>query len=136
MSKVKPIVATTPEDLAGALGLPAAAAKEWQLQRLLLKRLRAIVSRQNITHVEIATRSGASRTRVTAILNGNLDHVSSDLLVRILAALGYSVRISVVKSPAAAWIPLLSVLRGTPVAAEPVGRGTRGTGPRCDKSAK
>src|ERR1035438_7510336 len=30
MPKLKPIVATTPEELAGALGLSSAAAKEWQ----------------------------------------------------------------------------------------------------------
>jgi predicted XRE-type DNA-binding protein len=99
MSKVKPITARTPEELAAALGLPPAAAKEWQLQHALLSRLQEIVTRQGITHAEIAKRAGTSRTRVTGILNGNLDHVSSDLLVRILGALGYSVRVSVVKSP-------------------------------------
>jgi hypothetical protein len=33
-----------------------------------------------------------------AIINGDLEHVSTDLLIRILASLGYSLRISVVKS--------------------------------------
>jgi len=40
-------------------------------------------------------RASTSRTGVTAILNGDLDHVSSDLLVRILAGLGHRVRVSV-----------------------------------------
>ena len=102
MNKVEPVIAASAEELACALGLPAASAKEWQVQHALLKRLKEIVSRQGVTHAEIAARSGTSRTRVTAILNGNLEHVSSDLLVRILASLGYSVRVSVVKSPAAA----------------------------------
>jgi hypothetical protein len=39
---------------------------------------------------------------VTAILNDDLQHVSSDLLIRILASLGYRVEISVVRSGAAA----------------------------------
>jgi hypothetical protein len=43
MRRLKPIVATTPEDLAGALGLSAVAAKEWQVQHALLKRLKAIL---------------------------------------------------------------------------------------------
>jgi len=88
MHKLKPIVARTPEELAGALGLSSAAAKEWQVQRILLGRLKEIVRRRKITHAEIAQRAGASRTRVTAILNDDLQHVSSDLPIRLLASLG------------------------------------------------
>ena len=100
MRRLRPTVATTPEELAGALGLSAAAAKEWQVQHALLKRLKEIVRRQGITHAEIARRAGTARTRVTAILNDNLEHVSSDLLIRILGSLGYRVRVSVVRSDA------------------------------------
>jgi len=102
MRRLKPTVATTPEELAGALGLSAAAAKEWQVQHALLKRLKEIVRRQEITHAEIARRAGTARTRVTAILNDDLEHVSSDLLIRILGSLGYRVRVSVVRSDSAA----------------------------------
>jgi predicted XRE-type DNA-binding protein len=100
--RLKPIVATTPEDLAAALGLSTADAKEWQVQHALLKRLKEIVRRQKITHAEVARRAGTARTRVTAILNDDLEHVSSDLLIRILASLGYRVRVSVVRSDSAA----------------------------------
>lgn len=102
MPKVKPVIARTPEELAGALGLPDVAAKEWQVKHILLKRLKEVTRRKKITHAEIAKRAGTSRTRVTAILNDDLDHVSTDLLIRILASLGYRVRVSVVKSDAAA----------------------------------
>jgi predicted XRE-type DNA-binding protein len=102
MRKLKPTVARTPEALAEALGLSAAEAKEWQVQYVLLKRLREIVRREKITHAVIAKRAGTSRTRVTAILNGNLEHVTSDLLIRILGSLGYTVRISVSRVDAAA----------------------------------
>ena len=102
MHKLKPIVAKTPEDLAGALGLAPTAVKEWQVQHALLKRLQEIVRREGITHAEVAKRSGTSRTRVTAVLNDDLEHVSTDLLIRILASLGYRVRVSVVKSGTAA----------------------------------
>ena len=95
-------MATTPEDLAAALGLSAAAAKEWQVQHALLKRLKEIVRLQKLTHAEVARRAGTARTRVTAILNDDLEHVSSDLLIRILASLGYRVRVSVVRSDTAA----------------------------------
>ena len=102
MQKIKPTVAKTPEDLADALGLPRAAAKEWQFQHALLARLKEITRRQKITHAEIARRAGTSRTRVTSILNDDLEHVSSDLLIRILGSLGYRVKVSVVRSDSAA----------------------------------
>ncbi len=102
MPKLKPIVARTPEELASTLGLSSTAAKEWQVQHLLLKRLKEIAARQGITHAEIAKRAGTSRTRVTAILNDDLEHVSSDLPIRILASLGYRVKVSVVRSGSAA----------------------------------
>src|SRR5437868_15297766 len=72
MNKLKPVIARTPEELAGALGLPAITAKEWQVQHILLKRLKEVARRQKITHAEIAKRAGTSRTRVTAILNDDL----------------------------------------------------------------
>jgi predicted XRE-type DNA-binding protein len=98
MNKLKPIIARTPEELAAALGLSDTAAKEWQVQHILVKRLKEIARREKITHGEIARRAGTSRTRVTAILNDDLNHVSSDLLIRILASLGYRVKVSVVRT--------------------------------------
>ena len=46
MNKLKPIIARTPEELAGPLGLPAVAAKEWQVQHTLLKKLKEVARRQ------------------------------------------------------------------------------------------
>ncbi len=102
MPKIKPIIAGTPRELADALGLPRAAAEEWQFQHVLLARLKEITRQQKLTHLEIARRAGTSRTRVTSILNNDLDHVSSDLMIRILASLGYRVKVSVVRSNKAA----------------------------------
>ena len=102
MNRLKPVIARTPEELAGALGLPAIAAKEWQVQHVLVKRLKEVARRHKITHAEIAKRAGTSRTRVTAILNDDIQHVSTDLLIRILASLGYRVKFSVVRSDTAA----------------------------------
>jgi len=102
MARFRPIVARTPAELAGALGLSTAEAKEWQVQHDLLKRLKEIVAKQGFTHAEIARRAGTSRTSVTARLNDDLEHVSSDLLIRILGSLGYRVRVSVVRPDTAA----------------------------------
>jgi len=102
MHKLKPIVAATPEALANALGLSSTEVREWQVQHALLTRLKEIVRQQHFTHAEIARRSRTSRTRVTAILNDDLEHVSTDLLIRILGSLGYRVKVSVVKTRTAA----------------------------------
>jgi predicted XRE-type DNA-binding protein len=100
--KNKPIVAKTPEELAQVLGLSGGEAHEWQVQHSLLKKLRQAVVAGSFTHAEVARRGGSSRSRVTAILNGNLDNVSSDLLIRLLSGLGYRVRVSVSRVDSAA----------------------------------
>ncbi|MBL8214716.1 MAG: XRE family transcriptional regulator [Bryobacterales bacterium] len=87
MNKVEAVIAQTPEELAQALGLGAAEAQEWQIQHTLLCRLRRVVEAKGLTHAEVARRGGSSRTRVTAILKGNLENVSSDLLIRLLRGL-------------------------------------------------
>jgi predicted XRE-type DNA-binding protein len=102
MTSTKRIVARTPEALAKAMGLPSAEPAEWRVQYALLKRLQRIVRQDGLTHAEVARRAASSRTRVTAILNGNLDNVSSDLLIRLLGALGYRVRVKVTPIDAAA----------------------------------
>src|SRR5690242_15607577 len=100
--KAKQVTARTPQALARALGLSGVEAQEWQVQYALLKRLRQVVRNEELTHAEVARRGGSSRTRVTSILNGNLDNVSSDLLIRLLSALGYRVRVSVSRMDSAA----------------------------------
>ncbi|MEQ1946892.1 MAG: XRE family transcriptional regulator [Bryobacteraceae bacterium] len=100
MRKVKLVVANTPESLAETLGLSRAEAQEWQFQHELLARLKVAIKREGITHAALAAQAQTSRTRVTAILNGNLEHVSSDLLIRLLGALGYRVRARVSKTAA------------------------------------
>jgi predicted XRE-type DNA-binding protein len=102
INRTKKITARSPEDIAKAIGLTGADSKEWQVQYALLKHLQHVVRDEGLTHAEVARRGGSSRTRVTAILNGNLDKVSSDLLIRLLGALGYRVKVSVTRVNTAA----------------------------------
>jgi transcriptional regulator with XRE-family HTH domain len=102
MSKLKTVTAKTPEALAQALGLSQADAREWRVQHTLTKRLQDAVKKEGVTHAELAQRAGTSRSRVTAILNDNLEQVSTDLLIRLLAALDYDVRVTVSKARRAA----------------------------------
>jgi transcriptional regulator with XRE-family HTH domain len=96
------VTARTPLALAKTLGLSGTESYEWEVQYALLKRLRRAVGDEAVTHAELARRAGSSRTRVTSILNGNLDNVSSDLLIRLLSTLGYRVRVSITRIDSAA----------------------------------
>jgi predicted XRE-type DNA-binding protein len=102
MKKNSPLTADTPEDLARILGLGDSDAQEWRVQHALFEQLTKAVASSDLTHAEVARRAGSSRSRVTAILNGNLDKVSTDLLVRLLGAIGYRVEVSVSRMEPAA----------------------------------
>jgi predicted XRE-type DNA-binding protein len=93
MSKRKTLVARNSKELAEAMGLTDADRAALEVQLELAEQIGVEVLRAGMTHAQLAELAGASRPRVTAILNGNLDGVSSDLLLRILAALGVRVRL-------------------------------------------
>ena len=100
--KTKMITAKTAAELAQVLELSEAEAHQWEVQYALLTRLRRIAKDRGLTHAELARLGGSSRTRVTSILNGNLDNVSTDLLIRLVGAVGYRVRVSVSRVDSAA----------------------------------
>jgi predicted XRE-type DNA-binding protein len=94
MDEGRPVVARTAADLAGDLGLSPADAATIDLRVTMLRRITSEVRRQGLTHAEAAARCGTSRSRMTAILNGAIDGVSTDLLLRMLASLGVRARVS------------------------------------------
>ena len=98
----KPTVTRTAAELAGALGLSPLDAAELEVRAGLNDQIIRIARRQGLTHAQIAKAAGTSRTRVTAILNRNAHGVSTDLLLRILAGLGYRARLTVRRVPKAA----------------------------------
>ena len=102
MAKSKAIVARNGQELAKVLGLKPADAYEWEVQANLLAKLREVVAKSKLTHEQVAKKAGTSRTRITSILNANLDHVSTDLLIRILGSLGYEVSVSISRAKIAA----------------------------------
>jgi predicted XRE-type DNA-binding protein len=86
------IVARTPEELAEVLNLTPADAQEWRFRDALANRIAQEVARRKLTHAQVAKLAGTSRSRVTAILNGGLVDISTDLLLRILASLDIRVK--------------------------------------------
>lgn len=90
----------TAEDLGHALGLSTADTAEMEFRSDLTVALAKIIQAGRLTHAEIAKQAGTSRTRVTAIANGNTHGVSTDVLIRVLAATGHRAEIRVKKAAA------------------------------------
>lgn len=93
MKKSRAFVARTASELAKALGLAPAAGAEIQLRSDLNSKIVQIVQHKGLTHGQVARLARTSRTRITAILNRNTKDVSTDLLLRVLYALGYTAKI-------------------------------------------
>lgn len=87
----KSVVARSAGQLASALRLSPADAVEIEVRSTLNDKIIEIVTKQGLTHAEVAKVGETSRTRMTAILNRNTHDVSTDLMLRILARLGYRV---------------------------------------------
>jgi predicted XRE-type DNA-binding protein len=92
MSTKKSVVARNSQELASVLGLSDADRAPIEVQLELAEQIGLEMRRQGMTHARLARLAGTSRPRLTAILNGNLDGVSTDLLLRILGSLGVRVR--------------------------------------------
>ncbi|MGD9563900.1 MAG: helix-turn-helix domain-containing protein [Pyrinomonadaceae bacterium] len=92
--KVKIYTAKTPAELYDLIGLDAKDAAEVEFKFQLKKKIRETVKARKLTHEQAAKLSGTSRTRMTAILNGNISGVSSDLLLRILYSLGLEAKVT------------------------------------------
>jgi predicted XRE-type DNA-binding protein len=90
MKRSKAVVTRTVAELVEALGLPPEDAVEFEVRLRLAQKIIEAVSQSGLTQQQVAAAASTSRTRLTAILNGNTQHVSTDLMLRILAALGYS----------------------------------------------
>jgi predicted XRE-type DNA-binding protein len=102
MAKVKPIVARNPNELSQVLGLSDADAANMQIRRRINHKIVDAVKKRGLTHAQAAKLANTSRTRLTSILNRNTAHVSTDLMLRILLALGYQVKITFTRSRRAA----------------------------------
>jgi len=96
----KNVTVRTAEELGRALGLSMADTAEIEFRSELTVALAKIIQAGRLTHADIAKGAGTSRTRVTAIANGNTHGVSTDVLIRVLAATGYRAEVRVKKAAA------------------------------------
>jgi predicted XRE-type DNA-binding protein len=94
VTKSSVVVTRTAAGLAKALGLTPADGAEIELRSDLNSKIVDVVGRKGLTHVQVARLALTSRTRVTAIMNRNTKDASTDLLLRVLYALGYTAKIT------------------------------------------
>ena len=92
--KPKATVTRSASALARALGLTRAEGAEIELRSGLNSKIIEVVCKKGWTHAQVARLTGTSRTRVTAIMNRNTKDISTDLLLRVLYALGYTAKIT------------------------------------------
>ena len=92
----KGMTVRTAEDLGQALGFSASDTAKMEFRSELTVALAKIIQAGRLTHAAIAK----SRTRVTAIANGNTHGVSTDVLIRVLAATGHRAEVRVKKAAA------------------------------------
>jgi predicted XRE-type DNA-binding protein len=87
MKKAK-IVARNAMELAEALGLSPADGLEIEIRSDLSDKIVEVVKKKGLTHAQVAKLAKTSRTRITALINRNTKDISTDLMLRILAAIG------------------------------------------------
>ena len=89
MNSTKPVVAEDTTALAEVLGLTPVDGAELQLRSDLNDTIIEVVEHSGLTPAQVATLARTSRSRMTAILNRNTHAVSTDLMLRLMASLGY-----------------------------------------------
>ena len=94
MKAPKSIAAKNATELAHQLGLSSADGAEIQLRSDLNDKIIEIVQKAGLSHAQVAKLARTSRSRITAILNRNTQDVSTDLMLRIIASLGYRAKIT------------------------------------------
>ena len=94
MKKSKAVVARTAAELAKALGLTPADGAEMELRSDLNSKIIEVVRKKGLTHAQVARLARTSRTRITAMMNRNTKDISTDLMLRVLYALGYSAKVT------------------------------------------
>lgn len=93
MKKIKPVIAKNAKELAVALGLDEVVGLELEIRSDLNDKIIETVIKQELTHAQVAKLAKTSRTRVTALMNRQSKEISTDLMLRILGAIGVHAKI-------------------------------------------
>jgi predicted XRE-type DNA-binding protein len=92
--RTKAVMARNANELAEVLGLERADGIEIAVRSALNTEINQVIEKRGLTHAQVAKLAGTSRTRVTALINRNTKDISTDLMLRVLGALGVSAKIA------------------------------------------
>ncbi|MGE0821639.1 MAG: XRE family transcriptional regulator [Candidatus Binatia bacterium] len=79
--------------LAQQLGLPKSRGMEAVMKAQLIAAVLREITQQQLTHAELAERSGLPRSAVTGILSGSLQKITIDRVLRLVEAVGLEAEI-------------------------------------------
>jgi predicted XRE-type DNA-binding protein len=82
-------------DLAVSLGVTNERGQLSELKSRLTKEIIKSISLNELTHQELANLSGVPRSAITGIVNGSLQKVTIDRLLRILFSLGLKIEVKI-----------------------------------------
>lgn len=85
------------KEISKDLGLDPKVGELAELKAKLTLEIIKAIEKKELTHQEVAELSGVPRSAVTGIVNGSLQKVSMDRLIRVLFALGNKVSLKVSK---------------------------------------
>jgi predicted XRE-type DNA-binding protein len=83
------------KELCKLMGLPETEAPKIEMRTQLVVAIKRSIERQKLTHAQASAKSGVGRTVITAIVNGNLDRISTDRLIDVAQNLGLKVQLRV-----------------------------------------
>ncbi len=98
MSTKNKKITKTSKQLAKSLGLSQTDAIDWEIRYSITNKIIEIVKKNKMTVTEVAKKAGTSRARITKILKGDSLGISLDVLVKIVASLGQSIKIAFKKA--------------------------------------
>lgn len=83
------------QELCKILGLPASEGPKVRMRVDLAIAIRHSIERKKMTHQQTAEKSEVGRTVITAIMNGNLQKITTDRLIDIAQVLGLKVHMKI-----------------------------------------
>lgn len=86
------------EALAASFGLPPSRGLEAEVKAVLTLAIIQGIEKQGLTHQNVAEAAGVARSTVSGIVNGSLQRVTIDRLIRILGAIGFGLQLKIKKA--------------------------------------
>lgn len=82
-------------DLAISLGVSKDRGQLAELKSRLTKEIKKFIELNQLTHQDLADLSGVPRSAITGIINGSLQKITLDRLLRILFSLGLKIEMKI-----------------------------------------